>query len=105
MKMGQVRLAVIIIAGGRMRPLIGRQEHEQVHSQHIKEKGRAHLLTTQRGLGNNKNYLLHGTHLVELPLSLCPAELSEWIDSRFVPLLQRLQVQIPGAPTTHNGAP
>jgi hypothetical protein len=53
---------------------------------------------------NGKPYYRIAEDSLELPLPLCPAELSERINSRFVPLLQRLQVQIPGAPTTHNGA-
>lgn len=60
---------------------------------------------SERWLTNWKNRKPHRNEndSLELPLPLRPAELSKRIHGRLVPLLQCLQVQIPGAPTAREG--
>ena len=64
---------------GGVGPVIGGDEHQEVHSEDIKEQCGAHLPRAQSCLGYDKDYLFHGAHFIELPLTFCPRELPEWI--------------------------
>mmetsp|Transcript_32053 Transcript_32053/g.72643 ORF Transcript_32053/g.72643 Transcript_32053/m.72643 type:complete len:281 (-) Transcript_32053:1588-2430(-) len=77
-----------------MAPVVRRHEDEEVHPYHVEEQGLPHLLGPQEGLGNDEHDLLHGGHLVVLPLPFRPAELPERVDVSLVPLLERLQVEV-----------
>jgi hypothetical protein len=77
-----------------VRPMLGGEEHKQMHCNNIEEQEGSHFSSPQHHLCSNKYCSFHWRHLFKLPLPLYAAKLAKGVNRCFISLYQCLQIQI-----------